>query len=188
MAIITSRSVGVDTTANKPAAATAGRMYLPTTAGSNYLNPEYDTGAGWVPWRANTLVSLYNYHDVSTAVTATNAAWTTVFDATHFQTRTRMDLNRFRECRLIVIANLQPGSTSVDVRLYDVTNSAVMSNTLSFTSTTVAHKMTTWYTLGATTYQGTGTELYTDFEAQVTDPDEGHADNIKFARIDVEFR
>jgi hypothetical protein len=43
VAIITSWAVGVDTTANRPAAATAGRLYYATDSGLLW----YDTGSAW---------------------------------------------------------------------------------------------------------------------------------------------
>lgn len=44
MPIITSRAIGVDTTANRPAAGTAGRVFLATDTGYFW----YDNGAAWV--------------------------------------------------------------------------------------------------------------------------------------------
>ena len=152
MAIITSWAIGVDTTANRPAAATAGRVYLPTTSGSNYLSPEYDTGAAWVKWRANIQINLWDSHAATVrTITPSTSPTFDNWGGTNQVNQMVLDFTRFSEARLIVRYGNVNALGSITMRCRDLTNSVNIGNTPSLTSASWTTDIGAWTALNAST-------------------------------------
>lgn len=179
MAIITSWAVGVDTTANQPAAATAGRLYVHTTSGSKLYLPEVDDGSNWQPLRANTPIPVVTPTGLVVITFTTGAAYADVCSGNGSML---MDFTRFRQARLTGWMAIQIGSTSCKVKAVDITNAQDMTGTVTVNNTTAARYTTSWTNLNSATYAG---DASFDIEAQ-----EGPAtgDVLKIYSLQLELR
>lgn len=239
MAIINSRAVGVDTFANRPAAATAGRLFFASDTNTLYV----DTGAAWTTvlvgattWTTttsnttafNALDPLTTKGDIIThdgtdsvrraapsdgyvliADSAQTSGWrgdqltfcVTLFAAgatknfapgasyvglfttgTSNPTHTKINFAHFREARLHSHGGIQIGSTQVDIKVRDTTNSKDVTGVISFTSTTLSQQDTGWSALDAATYGGVDAEI----EVQAVESSAG--DTGRFDNVILELR
>jgi hypothetical protein len=177
VAIIVSRAVGVDTTANQPAAATANRLYVHTTSGSKLYLPEIDDGAAWQPWRSNFSLPIITPTGTALSVT-TGAAYADIFGGAGSML---LDFTRFRQARITAWVALQIGSTSATVKAVDITNTQDITGTFTVNSTTASRKTTSWGNLNSATYAG---DASFDIEAL-----QGvGADVVKFFSLQLELR
>lgn len=179
MAIITSRAVGVDTTANQPAAATANRLYVHTTSGSKLYLPEIDDGSAWQPWRANFCHD--HYMTVAGQAFAPGAAFSAFGGATS-PVRSKLDFTRFRQGRIIARGQLNSGiMTQVDLKFQDTTNGQALTNTVAFTSATISTQTSVWLNLNSATFGGDA-----EFECQGVETAIGDA--VTLHRLTLELR
>ena len=176
MAIITSWAIGVDTAANKPVAGNTGRVHLETDT----LNPAYDNGTSWVPWRAGISIPLFLADSAATARTIIPSA-TPTYDSWGGANQVTIgvkDFTRFRQARMIIRYIVNSGT--IMPRCRDLTNSVNIGNALSLTSVTWATDIGAWTNLNAST---TGDIPY---ELQLTAATAG--DNITIGSVFLGLR
>jgi len=158
MAIITSRAVGVDTTANQPAAATANRLYVHTTSGSKLYLPEIDDGAAWQPWRANVPYLMFSVHTTAATWNVDPGGIGTYlsFDTTNQANLHNLDFTRFRQGRIIArCSNSALSSGSILVKIVDITNTQDLTPAVTFLANGLwATRVSAWQALNSATYAG----------------------------------
>lgn len=131
--------------------------------------------SGWGGVQITTPVTLFAAGLTKTF--APGASYVGVFTTgSSNPTHTRINFLRFREARLHCYGGIQVGSTQVDLKIRDTTNSKDVTSAINFTSTTLALSSTSWGNLDAATYAGDA-----EIEAQAVETavgDTGRFDNI----------
>jgi hypothetical protein len=130
-------------------------------------------------WRDRTeLVTIFAH---PTQVPWTPGAAYAPFQSSSSECSLTRSFKPYREARIIVRGKLTIGSTQVDVKIVDTTNSQNMTGIVSFTSTTISTMVGTWTALNSATYAGDAA-----FEAQAIETVAG--DSLRVNMIALELR
>lgn len=130
-------------------------------------------------WRDRTeLVTIFSH---PTFVAWTPGAAYSAFQTSASECSMTRSFKPYREARIAVRGNLAPGSTQVDVKIVDTTNTQNVTGTVSFTSTTLSTQLGTWTALNSNTYAGDAA-----FEAQGVETVAG--DILRVRNITLELR
>jgi hypothetical protein len=150
--------VGVDTTGSQPAAGSANRLYIHTTAGSKLYLPEIDDGGTWQPWRANFSYQIITVHQVAYNWTVDPGGLGTYqpFGGANQMNLHNLDFTRFREARLMSrCSNSALSSAAITIKVVDVTNTQNITPINSFPATGAwITRVSAWQALNSATYAG----------------------------------
>lgn len=184
MAIIVSRMVGVDTTANQPAALAVNRLYLSTTAGDALYLPLFDDGAAWQPWRANISIPLFTAEGASVVArnfVPGNLAAYQPFGGANNLGKQSLSFYRFRQARLYARANVT-ALNGITLKVRDLTNGQNIGAIATIATGAWTDYLGAWTALNAATYVG---DAFFEVQGQSIANVADHAD---FGTITLELR
>lgn len=152
------------------------------TAGANYKLLVYDSTAsdGIRTGYRNRSLTLFSAGLTKTYTTS--PSYTAIFSTgTSNPTHTKLNLDGFREARLLSFGGIQAGSVSAMIKAVDTTNSKDITSLITFSSTTLSQGDSGWTALDASTYGG-------DIQLEIQAAEGSGGDVLRIDNLILEFR